>query len=181
MTLYLADLVKQLDTLNLDEVNAILIILRGSSFVYVIGNGGSAANASHLSLHLADAGLRAMDLTAEAPYLTAQANDHGYAKALLNRLRGLGRSTDTLVAISGSGDSPNILAALAEAKRLRMDRVGLLGFGGGAAKELCSVSLVVQSRNYGIIEDCHSACIHALASLLAAPPAHARNPSDPAS
>ena len=130
--------------------------------MWVIGNGGSQANASHLVLHLQEHGIGAHDLLAESAALTAISNDHDYAKVGSRMLRSMAIMDDTLVVISGSGDSPNIIMALAEAKRMRMYRFGLLGFAGGMAMALCDDCILVDSTNFGQIEDAHSALIHAI-------------------
>ena len=134
--------------------------------VYVLGNGGSQANASHLSLHLQEVELRARDIHAELPLLTAWSNDHDFSTLALNSLRRDAQIGDALVVVSGSGDSPNILVALAESRRIGIRTMGLLGFGGGAAKSLCDCAVVLPGRDYGALEDTHSAIIHYLKILL---------------
>jgi len=164
----LSRLLAEVDARDVDGIASVLRSARiGNRRVYVCGNGGSAANASHLTLHLSEVGLRAHDLSADLPILTALANDVGYEKATLRRLRSLAEEGDTLIVISGSGDSPNILTALAEARRIGMTTIGLLGFGGGAAHNLCDRSVTLDSRDYGDIEDCHSFLVHSLKRELA--------------
>ena len=133
-----------------------------SGTVWVIGNGGSQANASHLVLHLQEHGIAAHDLLAESAALTAISNDHDYAKVGSRMLRSMAIPDDMLVVISGSGDSPNIIMALAEAKRMGLYRVGLLGFAGGMALSLCNDHVLIASTNFGQLEDAHSALIHAI-------------------
>ena len=133
-----------------------------SGTVWVIGNGGSQANASHLVLHLQEHGIGAHDLLAESSALTAISNDHDYAKVGSRMLRSMAVRDDTLVVISGSGDSPNIIMALAEAKRMGIYRFGLLGFAGGMAMALCDDYVLIASTNFGQLEDAHSALIHAI-------------------
>ena len=130
--------------------------------VWVIGNGGSQANASHLVLHLQEHGIRAHDLLAESARITALSNDFDYSQVASRTIRALGNSGDILVVISGSGDSPNVVLALVEARRLGMHTCGLLGFSGGQALDLCLHVVVVTSEDYGCIEDAHSALIHAI-------------------
>ena len=134
----------------------------GAGAVWVIGNGGSQANASHLVLHLQEHGLKARDLLAETAYITAMANDHSYAVVASRTLRTLGAAADTLIVITGSGDSPNVILALVEARRLGMRTYGLLGFAGGQALALCDQAVLVASSDYGCIEDAHSALVHAI-------------------
>ena len=87
--------------------------------VYLIGNGGSYANAAHIANDLLSVGVRAYTL--DAASLTASGNDHGYDTVFARWLKVVGEPGDLLIALSGSGRSPNILAALNEAKRIGMD------------------------------------------------------------
>ena len=98
--------------------------------------------------------------------MSALSNDKDYGKAPALRLRANATDRDCLIVISGSGDSLNILTALSEAHSLGMTTLGLLGMGGGPARGLCRHFIVVESRNYGIVEDTHSAVIHLLGLLL---------------
>ena len=153
--------------------------------VWCVGNGGSHANASHLSLHLQERGIHAVDLMGEGPIQSALSNDFSYEGSLAQRLLVLGAPQDTLVIISGSGNSLNLIAALAEARRQGMVSIGLLGFGGGMALSLVRIPINLHLHEYGPIEDAHSAIIHILAEMLGnvghgpisrrAP--HARSPS----
>lgn len=132
---------------------------------WILGNGGSQANASHLVLHLCHHEYIAHDLMAEISLMSALSNDKDYGKAPALRLRVNATDRDCLLVISGSGDSLNIIAALSEAHNLGMTTIGLLGMGGGPARGLCHHYLVVDSGNYGVVEDTHSAVIHLLGLL----------------
>ena len=134
--------------------------------VWCAGNGGSQANAAHLSLHLQECGIRAVEFMGEAALSSAFANDATYEASLAKRLRLLSRPSDLLIVLTGSGNSINIITALAEARRLGLDTIGLLGFGGGMAKGLCRVPIVLTATSYGPVEDAHSAVVHMLAGLL---------------
>lgn len=134
--------------------------------VWLCGNGGSAANVEHLTAHLQECGVRATDLMAFKSTLTAYSNDFGYERALQRQLRSLASAGQALIVISGSGDSPNIIMALVEARRLGMLTIGLLGFGGGLAKGLCDSVVLVGSNQYGPVEDAHAVVVHALQTLL---------------
>ena len=127
--------------------------------VFVIGNGGSQANAQHLTLHLRDRGIRAIDLMADGSWLTAQSNDRGYSESAANLLALLQKADDLIIVLSGSGNSPNIVECL---KRATGYKVGLLGFDGGKAFELCDLVVHCPSVEYGVVEDCHSIIIHML-------------------
>ncbi len=168
---YLDRLCGLLDHIRKQPLGDLVAILRDAyqrnGTIWTLGNGGSAANSAHLALHLTECGYAARDLLSEGATLTALANDHGYAKAPLIALRNGASNHDVLVAITGSGDSPNVLSALAEAKRKHMTTIGLLGFNdGGAAAVLCDYVLPLPLREYGPIEDAHSVVIHIIATML---------------
>lgn len=142
-------------------------VKREDHTVFVLGNGGSNANAGHLALHLRQAGVRVVDLLSDVSYLTALSNDEDYSNVPRARLSLEARCKDLLIALSGSGESENVLLALAAANRMEMGTIGLLGFGGGTAKRLCDISLVLPTKSYGVIEDCHSVALHILSRLVA--------------
>jgi D-sedoheptulose 7-phosphate isomerase len=138
--------------------------------VYVIGNGGSSATASHFVCDLAKTAhvapfppFKAFALTDNTPLLTAWANDSSYQDVFAEQIRGLVEPGDLVIAISASGNSPNILAGLAAAAEQRAFTVGLLGFDGGAALDLVDVAVHVRVSDYGLVEDTHSALTHAIA------------------
>lgn len=138
--------------------------------VYVCGNGGSCANASHLVLHLREVGVKAFDLMADAPWASAVSNDYGYHEVFARTLGILEAGPgDMLVVISGSGQSRNILDALDWAVTHGVARWGLLGMDGGAALKRCNGAVLVGSDDYGVIEDVHGLCIHALKKVLTIP------------
>lgn len=150
-------LLTQIRQADIADIASVLAVARA---VYVLGNGGSQANAAHLCLHLNERGIPAVDLLAETAMMSALSNDHSYQQAPMLRLRRQAKPGDALVVISGSGDSVNLLAALAEAKRIKMVTIGLLGFGGGAAATLCDYACVLDSREYALVEDVHSSILH---------------------
>lgn len=145
-----------------DIAHAILKAHQNRQTIYICGNGGSASNAGHLALHLAELGIFAVDLTAQQPLLTATANDATYSRIFSEPILKHGCPGDALMVISGSGNSPNIVMALAAAKQRGMAALGLLGFGGGLAAQLCDKAVVVDNDNYGVCEDVHATCCHAL-------------------
>ena len=138
---------------------------RSKQTVHILGNGGSDANAAHAVLHLRECGVRARDLLADLPHLTALSNDHSYQDAPRLALR-QADATDALLVITGSGESANVLLALLEARKRGLTTLGLLGFGGGAAAQLCDAALTLNCCEYGPVEDTHSVCIHALQAAL---------------
>ena len=166
----LKNYVALLASIPLNSLNAVVQAITevpSGRTIYVAGNGGSCANAAHLVLHLREVGFRAEDLSGDNVYLTALANDHSYAQIFSHRIRRYASPNDLLVVISGSGESPNIIMALAEAKRSGLKTLGLLGFGGGMASALCDVAVTLASWDYGPVEVAHDACIHLIKELLA--------------
>lgn len=141
--------------------------------VFACGNGGSASIANHLQCdHVKGVGngtdltTRVFSLSTNIELFSAIANDHGYDMVFEHQLQSLARPGDVLIAVSSSGRSANIVRALEWANRNGMHTIALTGFSGGGAKELASVSVHVDSDNYGIIEDAHQACMHLLAQYV---------------
>ena len=137
--------------------------------VFVLGNGGSASTASHMAADLAkntiDANMRRfriMSLNDNISLLTALSNDLGYENAFSEQLMNLIHPGDVLVVISGSGNSPSVLRAIDYARAQCAQVVGLLGFDGGAAQEQCDTAIVVESDDYGVVEDAHLVINHIL-------------------
>lgn len=128
--------------------------------VFLAGNGGSGGNAIHLANDFLYAlskrpgsGLRAHALTANAAVLTCLANDEGFDKVFSLQLAVMARPDDVLLVFSGSGNSPNILRALEEAKRIGMRSYAVLGFSGGAAKAMADTAIHVPVDDMQIAED----------------------------
>jgi D-sedoheptulose 7-phosphate isomerase len=147
---------------------------RGAN-VFTCGNGGSAALASHFACDLGKGTLigkndrkpfRVISLADNVPLMTAWANDEGYEHVFAEQLRSLVLSGDLVFAISGSGNSPNIIRALALAKDYGARTVGLTGFEGGKMKELCDVCVIVPSEHMQVIEDFHLSATHAMSSVI---------------
>jgi phosphoheptose isomerase len=136
--------------------------------VYIAGNGGSCANAAHLTLHLREVNFRAVDLTADSACLTAIANDYSYAEVFSRLFEFQAVFGDALIVISGSSRSPNILSVLQKAESLQRDIsiLGLLGSRGGEALQYCQSAVVLEMTEYGPVEVAHDACIHLLKELL---------------
>ncbi len=109
---------------------------------------------------------RAVSLSDNVALMTAWANDEGYEHIFSEQIKNLGREDDVLVVISASGNSPNIVAALETARTYGMRTIGLLGFGGGQAKALSEESIVIESRDYGLVEGAHSVLGHMVASWI---------------
>ncbi len=141
--------------------------------VFLIGNGGSASTASHFVTDLSKVAargdgpkLRALGLTDNTPSLTAIANDVEYARVFADQLAILGQSGDVLIAISGSGNSPNVLEGVRAARALGMATVGLTGIGGGKLKGMVDVPIVVPSDSMQHVEDVHVSILHLVTAYL---------------
>jgi D-sedoheptulose 7-phosphate isomerase len=141
--------------------------------VFVIGNGGSAATASHLATDLAKTAersgkplLRSMSLTDNVPFMTAIANDLGYDEVFVRQMRNYLKRGDVVIIISGSGNSPNVVKAAKFARSVGARTVGMTGFTGGQLRKLVDVCLHVESEQYGVIEDLHMAVGSILAFYL---------------
>jgi D-sedoheptulose 7-phosphate isomerase len=138
--------------------------------VFVFGNGGSAASASHMmcDMNKGTADLnpprraKVMALTDNVSLLTAWANDFGYERVFSEQLKSFVQPRDVAFAISTSGDSPNVLLALETAREYGAITVGLAGCEGGRMQPLCDICAVVPSDNVQVIEDLHHAMIHAI-------------------
>ena len=164
-----------------ESVEAIIGILttayENGNTIFIAGNGGSAGTASHLACDLSKTTLGAdprsktrrfkvLSLSDNVPLMTAWANDEGYEHIFSEPLKNFSAEGDVLIVISASGNSPNIVNALKTARALKLRTFGLLGFGGGKAKELAESSLVVESRDYGCVEGVHSVLAHLITSRL---------------
>ena len=137
--------------------------------LYIFGNGGSAALASHFACDIGKgtvaAGrkrLRTVALTDNVPLITALANDRAYKDIFSEQLAGLAEKGDTVLAISGSGNSPNVVQGLEEARKLGLRTLVLTGFAGGRVKSLADLCLIVPSDNMQHIEDAHLCATHAI-------------------
>jgi D-sedoheptulose 7-phosphate isomerase len=138
--------------------------------VYLFGNGGSAALASHLACDLGKGTaycnggkrFRVLSLADNLPTLTAWANDASYEDVFSEQLKTFVQPGDVALAISGSGNSKNVLNALQVARAARATTIGISGFQGGEMKPLCDICVVVPSENMQIIEDLHVAMAHSV-------------------
>jgi D-sedoheptulose 7-phosphate isomerase len=141
--------------------------------VLLFGNGGSAALASHMACDLGKGMIlpdrhrfRVLSLTDNVPLMTAWANDDAYHNIFAEQIRSLARPRDIAFAISGSGNSPNVLNGLTVAHEMGATTLGIAGFEGGRMKELCNDCVVVPSSNMQLIEDAHLCISHAIFTAL---------------
>ena len=162
-----------LDRIEPREVQELIDLLMGARTsgrgIFVIGNGGSAATASHFAVDLGKGTLRGPtdqsrfrvnSLTDNLPYVTAWANDLDYDLVFEQQLRNLGATGDVVIGISASGDSPNVVRALEFARSAGMVTVAMTGFSGGALKEKADHSVHVPVDDYGMAENMHMIIVH---------------------
>ena len=175
---YLQYLNKVLSAIALNEIDDFVKVLleareRGSN-IFFIGNGGSAATASHFANDIAigsrefDKPFRVISLCDNQAVITAIGNDDGYEKIFSQQLRVLLKKQDVVVSISASGNSPNLIHAINTAKTMGAISVGISAFDGGKMKELVDFSLHVPTEKgeYGPAEDAHMVLDHLVANYL---------------
>lgn len=166
----LVDKIHQLPFEDIRKVGDILLqVHEQGKKIYLFGNGGSAALASHMACDLgkgtantANKRLQAISLTDNVPLITAWANDSKYEDIFAEQVLNLVQPGDVAFAISGSGNSPNILRGLQVAAEAGAITIGLTGFQGGKMKAFCDLCVIVPSDNMQIIEDLHVATSHSL-------------------
>jgi D-sedoheptulose 7-phosphate isomerase len=141
--------------------------------IFFFGNGGSAATAGHMAQDLAKLTIteggqrfRTHSLSDHMSVILAWANDANFSEIYAEQIKGQGERGDVAIGISGSGNSPNVLRALEEARTLGMTTVGFIGTGGGKMRALCDVPIVVPSSNMQHIEDLHHILLHLLSAYL---------------
>jgi D-sedoheptulose 7-phosphate isomerase len=146
--------------------------LRAGGKLLLAGNGGSAADAQHIageflsrfSLHRHP--LSAIALTVDTSVLTAIGNDFGFEHVFERQLRGLGRKGDVFLALSTSGSSPNVLAALRAARELEIATIGFTGSHDNPMRALCDICLSAPSDETPLIQQIHLVAAHAICGLV---------------
>ncbi len=152
--------------------DVVVASLESGGTVYFCGNGGSAADAQHLAAELAGRylvdrpALAAVSLTTNSSALTAIGNDFGFEQVFARQLEGLGVAGDVLVAVSTSGASPNVRAAIEVAHRQGMTVVGMTGLKGRDFAALCDLALVTPSDSTPRVQEGHIAMGHVLCELV---------------
>jgi D-sedoheptulose 7-phosphate isomerase len=141
---------------------------RDERFVFIFGNGGSATTATHMSEDLGKSTLnendrkrlKVMSLTDNMGWILAVGNDCGYEQIFVQQLMNYGRAGDLAIGISGSGNSPNVLAAIDWANRNGLVTLGLTGYDGGKLRQLARHSMHVPLPDMGVVESIHLALFH---------------------
>jgi D-sedoheptulose 7-phosphate isomerase len=155
-----------------EAASVIVDCLRNGRKLLFFGNGGSAADAQHLAAEFVGrfvserAGLAAISLTTDSSILTAVGNDYGFDRVFARQVQALGRPGDVAVAISTSGNSPNVLEAVREAKKHGLNVIGLSGKDGGALAREARVAITVDSDSTARIQECHIAIGHIFCELV---------------
>jgi len=168
---YLSELVKSINDIPLDKVREIAEVLKGAynkgRHVFIMGNGGSAATASHFVCDLAKgthvAGkkrYKVIGLTDNVPLLTAWSNDVAYKDVFKSQLENLLSPADIVIVFTGSGNSLNVLEAAKYARKVKAQVIAFTGFDGGKIRKLSDVCLVVPSNNMERVEDLHLVLQH---------------------
>jgi len=152
-----------------EMIGAFLKAYEEGKRIFFFGNGGSAATASHfcedlgkgtLSGPKAERRIKAISLTDNTPYITAWANDEGYEVIFEQQLANLAEPGDIAVAISGSGNSPNVLRATDYANRNGLFTIGMTGYDGGKLGKMVQVHVHVPSLDMGLVEGVHLLLVH---------------------
>ena len=168
---YKQQLLRALDSVDLDRVERLIDVFRQAREedrqIFVFGNGGSAASASHLANDLGKGAshgrsprFRVLSLTDNIPWISAVANDYAYDQVFVEQLRNYGRSGDLLLAFSGSGNSPNVINAVEWANRNGIATVGITGRSGGQLSQCARHVIRVDSSHMGHIEEAHFLILH---------------------
>jgi D-sedoheptulose 7-phosphate isomerase len=170
---YLSYLMNSLDAMRTEEIEAVINNIFDaylkSRMIFVIGNGGSAANASHFALDLANGTkvspdstkrIKALSLSDNLPYISALGNDEGYASIFEQQLKTFASKEDVLIAISGSGNSPNIIKAVEWGNKNGLLTIGITGFDGGLLHKINKLSLHVPLNDMCTSESVHSILFH---------------------
>jgi D-sedoheptulose 7-phosphate isomerase len=170
---YCAELIDTIEKINMEELNALSATLwqayEQQRKIFIIGNGGSAATATHYVCDFAKGAavhgekrMKIISLSDNVSHMTAIANDISYNEVFKEQLVNLLEPNDVLIAISASGNSPNLVQAVDYANSIGAITVGILGFSGGKLKELSNKYIVIDNFNYGQVEDIHLLLGHVL-------------------
>jgi D-sedoheptulose 7-phosphate isomerase len=172
---YLSKVLKSIDTNSISNFIQLLMKARDQeSNIFFIGNGGSAATASHFANDLSigtnsyTKPFKAISLTDNQAIITAIANDYGYEDIFVRQLKVLGKKNDLLIAISASGNSPSLIKAFEYAKSAGINTVGITAFDGGKIKQMSDLSIHVptKEKEYGPAEDAHMILDHLISAYL---------------
>jgi len=174
---YLENLKNALDNLDRKEINSLAELLlnayRENKQIFVMGNGGSAANASHFACDINKSSkynksknFKVISLNENVPILMAYANDYGYEQVFVEQLKNLLQEGDIVIAFSGSGNSPNIINAIEYANLKNCTTVGITGYDGGILKKISTLSVNADVDDMQISEDIHLILNHIMMKIM---------------
>ncbi len=179
LTAYLDELDQLIRQVDPNEVEALIDRIteayKNGRFVFIMGNGGSGAYASHMCEDLGKGTLtdfenqkrmKVMSFTDNTPYILAWANDTSYDRVFVEQLKNFAEPDALVIAISGSGNSPNVIAAIEYANANRMKTFGITGYDGGKLRQIAQESLHVSSFNMGAVETVHTVFLHYILDTL---------------
>lgn len=159
--------------LNIEQAcNIIIKAYENSKKTLLAGNGGSAADAQHITAEFVSRfyfdrpGMASIALTTDTSILTAIGNDYGFEKIFARQIEALGKESDVFIAISTSGNSKNIIEALKTARKMGLITVGLTGENGGMMDVLCDLCIKVPSTSTPRIQECHILIGHIICSMV---------------
>jgi len=166
--------IKSIDLNVLEKISKLLVnTFKKKKILFVCGNGGSAAISNHFLADFAkymrsgtNLKPKIISLSSNIEIITAIGNDINYKKIFSYQLENLISNEDVLLVISSSGNSPNIIEAIKEAKKVKAKIISLTGFNGGYAKKKSDLSLHVKANNYGLSEDSHHMIMHILCQFI---------------
>lgn len=180
---YISEITRCLNLLDKDKIELIIDVLvaayKKDRKVFILGNGGAASTSSHMACDLGKGTLqriydnterrfRVMSLTDNVALMTALANDLSFDDIFVQQLRNLVETDDVVIALTGSGNSPNVVKAVEYAKSCGAKTIGLLGFKtGGKLGKMVDYSIIVDSNHYGPIEDIQLTLNHMIAAWIA--------------
>ncbi len=174
---YLLELKKSLDQLPVGQILQAVDVIQKARLkkktIFTMGNGGSSATASHMGCDFSKntrspelPAIRMICLSDSTPTITAFGNDEGYETIFSEPLKALANAGDVLIAISGSGNSPNILRGLETAKSLGMTTIGLSGFKGGRMIHMVDIPINIDTDSIERVEDIHMICDHVMTMVM---------------
>lgn len=155
-----------------EACNMLIKTINNGGKILLAGNGGSAADAQHIAAELTGRfvkeriALPALALTVDTSALTAISNDYGFERVFARQIEAFAKPNDLFIAISTSGNSTNILAALEIAKNIGCKTLGLSGKGGGEMNNLCDINIVIPEQNTARIQEMHILIGHILCTAI---------------
>lgn len=168
---YINEVGNLLQNLDKDAIERTILCIieayRNNKQIFLMGNGGSASTASHFACDLGKGTIvegkerfRVMSLNDNMALITAFSNDYGYEHVFSEQLKNLVNENDIVIAISASGNSPNIIEGINYAKEKSAKIIGFSGFSGGKLRECSDICIHIDSNNYGQVEDMHMILCH---------------------